>query len=92
MPNKPKPVQAIKQHQPPKRKLTTAERDYGSNHERYRTQVMQEHPLCQYRGTDCTGFSEHAHHLVRPATGPESYMAVCEKCHQEIHRRERDAM
>ncbi len=62
-------------------KKTTTDRDYGTLHQKLRKLVLQARPMCEHKGTGCTGWSTIAHHLRRPATSTADYQAVCRHCH-----------
>lgn len=65
----------------PRRRPTA---DYGVHHQRTRAYLLKTRPLCEVKAEGCTGFSQEAHHLVYPATGPDDYLAVCRACHHTL--------
>lgn len=79
MPNKPKALNA-------KKKTVREPRpQYGYQHQQLRKEVLRLHPICM----KCLKhFSYHAHHLIPNATTVDHYLALCEQCHIEIHRKE----
>jgi hypothetical protein len=64
----------------------TTDRDYGKRHRELRKLLLAKYPLCQWQLEGCTGWSEEADHLVRPATCLEHYQATCRHCHHKRHR------
>lgn len=55
---------------------------YGTIHQKLRQQVLDNNPFC----VRCrVRFSEHAHHLVYPATCEAEYEALCKICHSAEH-------
>jgi hypothetical protein len=78
----PKPAPRSRPARKPRK--PAARQHYGRQHGHLREQVLKKRPVCEWPG--CYRFSEHAHHLVYPATTPADYMALCAYHHQEIHR------
>lgn len=67
-----------------RRRGTTAERGYGSAHQRQRAGLLKDHPVCQRCGAD---WSRHLHHRDRDTfnRSAENAEALCEPCHQAEH-------
>lgn len=74
-------------NQTPKNKPSNEHRaNYGRTHVKMREVLLATFPLCQMQGSNCTGWSQEAHHLVYPATRLEDYLALCAACHKEIEQ------
>ena len=58
--------------------------NYGSQHKKLRTLLMQRYPICQICNKE---FSQEAAHLIYPANDIEDYIALCRKCHKEFDGR-----
>lgn len=83
MPSKAKPITSRTPKNPARESSHRPTRsDYGNLHRKLRQQVLDTNPFC----VRCkVRFSEHAHHLVYPAVGVESYEALCKVCHNLEH-------
>ncbi|MEO8082680.1 MAG: HNH endonuclease signature motif containing protein [Ardenticatenales bacterium] len=85
MPSAPKRTPLKPRYQRPPRG-TTAERGYGSEHEKLRARLLVEHPICQ-RCTDA--WSVDLHHVDRNPFNrdPSNCLMICERCHHAEHGR-----
>ena len=65
-------------------------RKYGRAWKRIRDRYAKQHPKCEKCGND----TEEIHHIIPICKGglwyDENLMALCKKCHSEIHRRWKD--
>lgn len=83
----PKVFKPARRPAPVRRRKTTTERGYGSEHQRQRERLLKERPLCQLCGK---AWSTDLHHIDRNPfnRADDNALMVCEPCHHtKIHGR-----
>jgi len=70
--------------------MSARQRERRTVYMKVRKSFLKEHPICQARFVDCTGKSTQIHHMYgrhgSNYTDPKTFIAVCMKCHEFIHR------
>jgi hypothetical protein len=68
----------------PAKRLTA---DYGLAYQQQRDYILKTRPICENKGTDCTGFASECHHLRYGSDLTlADYMSVCYACHKQLER------